>query len=219
VGFVRGRYKDGTWVQSFDPGKPAPYITEGVPWQYTFFVPQDMRGLIKAIGGNEAFIAKLDGLFAAKLYDQGNEPSHNIAYLYNYAGAPWKTQLHVREILASQFHTGPGGLPGNDDAGQMSAWYVLSAMGFYPLCPGTPVYALGSPIFSRVVIHQSNGKDFTVAAPKTSVENRYVQAVFLDGVRMTGSEIAHSDIVGGSILTFDMGPKPKLDTSQDRHEN
>jgi predicted alpha-1,2-mannosidase len=219
VGFVRGRYKDGTWVQPFDPAKPASYITEGVPWQYTFFVPHDTSGLIKAIGGNAAFVAKLDGLFAAKLYDQGNEPSHNIAYLYNYAGAPWKTQAHVREILASQFHTGPGGLPGNDDAGQMSAWYVLSAMGFYPVCPGTPVYALGSPIFSRVVIHQSNGKDFTVAAPQTSVENRYVQAVFLDGVPMIGSEIGHSDIVGGSILTFDMGPKPKLDTSRDRHEN
>jgi predicted alpha-1,2-mannosidase len=219
VGFVRGRYKDGKWIQPFDPAKPASYITEGVPWQYTFFVPQDMAGLIKVIGGNAAFIAKLDGLFAAKLYDQGNEPSHNIAYLYNYAGAPWKTQMRVREILASQFHTGPGGLPGNDDAGQMSAWYVLSAMGFYPVCPGTPTYALGSPIFSRVVIHQPNGKDFTVVAPKTSPENRYVQAVFLDGVAMTGREIAHSDIVGGSILTFDMGPKPKLDNSQGHHGN
>jgi len=127
--------------------------------------------------------------------------------------------MRVREILASQFHTGPGGLPGNDDAGQMSAWYVLSAMGFYPLCPGTSTYALGSPIFSRVVIHQSNGKDFTVVAPKTSAENRYVQAVFLDGVPMNGSEIAHSNIVGGSILTFDMGPKPKLDTWQGHHGN
>jgi predicted alpha-1,2-mannosidase len=216
VGFVRGRYKDGTWVQPFDPAKPASYITEGVPWQYTFFVPHDTPGLIKAIGGNAAFIAKLDGLFAAKLYDQGNEPSHGIAYLYNYAGVPWKTQVRVREILANQFHPDPGGLPGNDDAGQMSAWYVLSAMGFYPVCPGTPSYALGSPIFSRVVIHQSNGKDFTVVAPKTSAENRYVQAVFLDGVPMNGSEIAHSNIVGGSILTFDMGPKPKSNTSQDR---
>jgi predicted alpha-1,2-mannosidase len=219
VGFVRGRYKDGAWVQPFDPGKPASYITEGVPWQYTFFVPHDIPGLIKAIGGDAAFIAKLDGLFAAKLYDQGNEPSHSIAYLYNYAGAPWKTQVHVREILANQFHAGPTGLPGNDDAGQMSAWYVLSAMGFYPVCPGTPAYALGSPIFSRVVIHQSNGKDFTVVAPKTSAENRYVQTVFLNGAPMTGSEITHSDIAGGSTLTFEMGPKPRLDTSQDHHKN
>jgi putative alpha-1,2-mannosidase len=101
----------------------------------------------------------------------------------------------------------------------MSAWYVLSAMGFYPLCPGMPTYALGSPIFSRVVIHQSNGKDFTVVAPKTSAKNRYVQAVSLNGVPMTGSEIAHSDIVGGSMLTFVMGPRPKLDTSYDRHQN
>jgi len=206
VGFVRGRYKDGTWVQPFDPGKPASYITEGVPWQYTFFVPHDVPGLIKAIGGDAAFIAKLDGLFAAKLYDQGNEPSHNIAYLYNYAGAPWKTQMHVREILASQFHTGPGGLPGNDDAGQMSAWYVLSAIGFYPLCPGMPAYTLGSPIFSRIVIHQSNGKDFTVLAPRNSAENRYVQAVRLNGNSVIGSEVTHSDITGGGTLTLDMGP-------------
>ncbi|HWZ00858.1 MAG TPA: GH92 family glycosyl hydrolase [Edaphobacter sp.] len=210
VGFVRGRYKDGTWVQPFDPSKPASYITEGVPWQYTFFVPHDIPGLIKATGGDAAFIAKLDGLFAAELYNQGNEPSHGIAYLYNYAGAPWKTQERVREILASEFHTGAAGLPGNDDAGQMSAWYVLSAMGFYPVCPGTPTYALGSPIFSRIVIHQTNGKDFTVAAPKTSAENRYVQAVFLDGMPMTGGEVAHSAIVGGSTLTFEIGPTPKL---------
>jgi predicted alpha-1,2-mannosidase len=218
VRFVRGRYKNGTWVQPFDPGKPATYITEGVPWQYTFFVPHDMPGLIKAIGGDAAFITKLDGLFAAKLYDQGNEPSHNIAYLYNYAGAPWKTQMRVRKILASQFHTGPGGLPGNDDAGQMSAWYVLSAIGFYPLCPGTPAYTLGSPIFSRIVIHQSNGKDFTVLAPRTSAENRYVQVVRLNGKPVIGSEITHSDITSGATLTFDMGPKPNLSASRDPHE-
>jgi predicted alpha-1,2-mannosidase len=218
VGFVRGRYKNGTWVQPFDPAKPASYITEGVPWQYTFFVPHDMPGLIKAIGGDAAFISKLDGLFAAKLYDQGNEPSHNIAYLYNYAGAPWKTQMRVREILASQYHTGPGGLPGNDDAGQMSAWYVLSAIGFYPLCPGTPTYTLGSPIFSRIVIHQSNGKDFTVLAPRTSAENQYVQVVRLNGKPVAGSEITHFDITSGATLTFDMGPKPNLSASRDSHE-
>ena len=214
VGFVRGRYRDGSWISPFDSGKTASYITEGVPWQYTFFVPHDMPGLIKAMGGDAAFIAKLDGLFAAKLYDQGNEPSHNIAYLYNYAGAPWKTQMRVRDILASQFHTGPGGLPGNDDAGQMSAWYVLSAMGFYPLCPGTPTYALGSPVFSRIVIHHPNGKNFTVVAPKTSAENRYVQTVTLNGAPVTGSEITHADIVAGSTLTFEMGSKPRLDLPQ-----
>jgi predicted alpha-1,2-mannosidase len=218
VGFVRGRYKNGTWIQPFDPGKPASYITEGVAWQYTFFVPQDIPGLIKAIGGNAAFVAKLDGLFAANLYDQGNEPSHNIAYLYNYADAPWKTQMRVRDILASQFHTGPGGLPGNDDAGQMSAWYVLSAMGFYPLCPGTPTYALGSPIFSRVVIHQSNGKDFTVIASKSSSENRYVQTVSLNGNKLTGNKITHAEIVEGSTITFDMGPEPKRVFTQNHYE-
>jgi predicted alpha-1,2-mannosidase len=177
-----------------------------------------MPGLIKAIGGDPAFIAKLDGLFAAKLYDQGNEPSHNIAYLYNYAGAPWKTQMHVREILASQFHTSPGGLPGNDDAGPMSAWYVMSAIGFYSLCPGRPTYTLGSPIFSRIVIHQSNGKDFTVLAPGASAENRYVQVVSLNGKPVIGSEITHSDITSGATLTFDMGPKPNPSAARDSHE-
>ena len=210
VGFVRGRYENGNWVEPFDPGKPAPYITEGVPWQYTFFVPQDIPGLIRAIGGDTAFIAKLDGLFAAKLYEQGNEPSHNIAYLYNYAGAPWKTQMHVREILSSQFHTGPAGLPGNDDAGQMSAWYVLSAMGFYPPCPGTPVYTLGSPLFARVVIHQTNGKNFTILAPKASMEDRYVEAVRINGKPVESNQITHADIVAGATLSFKMSLKPNL---------
>jgi len=217
VGFVRGRYKNGLWVEPFDPGKTASYITEGVPWQYTFFVPHDIPGLIQAMGGNAAFIAKLDGLFTAKLYNQGNEPSHSIAYLYNYAGAPWKTQMRVRDILNSQFHVGPDGLPGNDDAGQMSAWYVLSAMGFYELCPGTPTYALGAPLFSRVIIHQSNGRNFTIRAPKASAENRYVQAVRLNGRPLSNSEITYADIVGGATLTFDMGPKPNLESAQDHH--
>ena len=207
-GFVRGRHEDGTWATPFDPAKPAPYITEGVPWQYTFFVPQDVDGLIQASGGQDKFIAKLDGLFQANLYDQGNEPSHGIAYLYNAAGAPWKTQQRVREILKTQFGSGPEGLPGNDDAGQMSAWYVLSAMGFYPACPGVPAYSIGSPLFSRVVIHQDNGKDFTIEARGNSAANVFVHSATLNGRVLASPSFAHSDVVSGSTLILNMGATP-----------
>jgi predicted alpha-1,2-mannosidase len=219
VGFIRGRHSDGRWVEPFDPGKPASYVTEAVPWQYTFFVPHDEPGLIKAMGGDEKFIAKLDGLFEAKLYDQGNEPSHGIAYLYNVAGAPWKTQLRLHDILVSQFHTGTAGLPGNDDAGQMSAWYVLSAMGFYQPCPGIPTYALGAPIFSRIVIHQPNGKDFTITASKVSEKAFYVQGMQLNGKPLARHEISHSDIINGSTLSFDMGVEPKNSLVQKDHDH
>jgi predicted alpha-1,2-mannosidase len=208
TGFVRGRHENGAWDEPFQPDKPYPYITEGLPWQYTFFVPHNVPGLIESTGGKEQFIAKLDGLFSRKLYDQGNEPSHHIAYLYAYAGAAWKTQLRVREVLATDFHEGPAGLPGNDDAGQMSAWYVLSAMGFYPVCPGKPEYVLGSPIFSRVVIHQPNGKDFTIVAAQSSAKNIYIESATLNGSRHTSFIIRHADIVNGATLSLTMGPKP-----------
>jgi len=216
-GFVRGRYANGKWVSPFDPAKPATYITEGVPWQYTFFVPQDVDGLIETSGGRAKFIRKLDGLFEAKLYDQGNEPSHGIAYLYNAAGAPWKTQQRVREIMSASFGVGPSGLPGNDDAGQMSAWYVLSAMGFYPSCPGTPAYSIGSPLFSRIVIHQQNGKDFTIDARGNSGTNLYVRSAALNGSILPVPSFAHSDIVSGSRLVLNMGPMPAPQAFQRSH--
>ncbi|GGG62872.1 GH92 family glycosyl hydrolase [Edaphobacter dinghuensis] len=208
VGFVRGRHADGQWVTPFDPAKPETFITEGVPWQYTFFVPQDVKGLIAASGGSDKFIAKLDGLFANNLYDQGNEPSHGIAYLYNKAGAPWKTQQHVRDILLTQFGPEPSGLPGNDDAGQMSAWYVLSAMGFYQECPGTPTYSIGSPLFTRVVIHQENGKSFTIMARGNSSQNIFVRSVTLNGRPLPQLQFSHHDIVSGATLVLQMEAKP-----------
>ncbi|GGH06449.1 alpha-1 2-mannosidase [Silvibacterium dinghuense] len=212
TGFVRGRYANGNWITPFDPSKPVPYITEGLPWQYTFFVPQDISGLIQASGGAATFIEKLDGLFDKGLYDQGNEPSHGIAYLYNYAGTPWKTQERVRQIMLANFHGGPDGLPGNDDAGQMSAWYVLSAMGFYPECPGTPMYSIGSPLFTRIVIHQDNGKNFTILAPGSSARSLYVRSVQRDGVQLLTYEFRHEDIVNGSTLTFEMSAEPNKTT-------
>jgi predicted alpha-1,2-mannosidase len=206
--FARGRHADGSWISPFDPAKPATYVTEANPWQYTFFVPHDVDGLIHAIGGRTAFIAKLDGIFNNHLYDQGNEPSHAIAYLYNFAGAPGKTQQRVRELMGSQFGTGPDGLPGNDDAGQMSAWYVLSAMGFYPVCPGTLDYSIGSPLFSRITIHLANGKRFTIEAPGSSADHLYVRSVHIDGHVHTSWSFSHNDILRGATVTFDMAASP-----------
>ena len=204
-GFARGRHADGSWVEPFDPTRRASYITEGVPWQYTFFVPQNVPGLIDVLGGRDKFIAKLDGLFDHHLDNQGNEPSHHIPYLYDYAGAAWKTQQHIREVL-SRYNDGPGGLPGNDDAGQMSAWYILSAMGFYPVCPGVPTYAIGSPLFSRVEIHQPNGKTFVIVANQNSAKNIYIQSATLNGNPLGGPWLNHADIVMGGKLVFNMGP-------------
>lgn len=212
--FVRGRHADGSWITPFDPAKPATFVTEADPWQYTFFVPQDIDGLIEAVGGRAAFIAKLDGLFSNHLYDQGNEPSHAIAYLYNFADAPAKTQQHVRELMNTQFGAGPDGLPGNDDAGQMSAWYVLSAMGFYPVCPGTLDYSIGSPLFSRIAIHLANGKTFTIAAKGNSADNIYIRSVRLDGHAQPSWNFSHNDILRGSTLTLDMAASPATQEKQ-----
>ena len=211
TGFVRGRHADGSWTTPFDPTQPETYITEANPWQYTFFVPHDTHGLMEAMGGRMAFIAKLDGLFNADLYDQGNEPSHAIAYLYDDAGAPAKTQQHVRMIMNAQFGSGPAGLPGNDDAGQMSAWYVLSAMGFYPTCPGTPQYSIGSPLFPALVIHLTNGKSFTVEARDNSAENQYIRSVTMNGQSHSGWSFDHQKILQGARLTLQMSSLPGSD--------
>ncbi len=206
--FVQGRHSDGSWVEPFDAGKAADYVTEANPWQYSFFVPQNIPGLIQAMGGTTDFVAKLDGLFEKRLYDHGNEPSHHIAYLYDYAGAAWKTQHQVRRLLLSQYGVGPKGLPGNDDAGQMSAWYIFSAMGFYPVTPGTPSYAVGSPLFKKVTIHQPNGNDFVITAKGQTTANEYIQSQELNQVPMNGFLLPHTAIERGGSLSFVMGPSP-----------
>ncbi len=208
TGFARGRHADGSWVVPFDPAKTATYITEGLPFQYTFFAPQDLPGLIKLEGGNAPFNGKLDELFARKFYDHGNEPSHHIAYLYDYAGQAPKTQMHIHEILASQYHDAPGGLSGNDDAGQMSAWYVLSALGFYQVTPGIPAYAIGTPLFASSVVHLPSGKSFHITAKNLSVQNFYVQSAMLNGKPLNRFWLDHATIVAGGELVFEMGPKP-----------
>jgi len=209
TGFVRGRHADGSWITPFDPAKSQPYITEGTPWQYTWYVPQDVQGLVDLMGGRAPFIAKLDRLFEQGYYWHGNEPSHQIAYLYDYAGAPWKTQDQVRKIMRIEYGTGPGGLSGNEDAGQMSAWYVFSALGMYPVCPGVPYYALGSPLFETAKIRVGEDRYFTIRAEDVSGENRYIQSATLNGKPFTRPWIKHAELTAGGELVLQMGATPK----------
>jgi len=207
-GFARGRHADGTWITPFDPTQPVSYITEGLPFQFTFYVLQDIPGLIALEHGRCGFTAKLDELFQKHLYDQGNEPSHHIAYLYDYAGAAFKTQQHVAEERAAGYRDTPGGLIGNDDAGQMSAWYILSALGFYQVTPGIPRYAIGTPLFSQAEIHLPNGKIFKIVAERKSAQDIYIHSAFLDGKPLRRFWLTQDEIVSGGTLAFHMSPKP-----------
>ena len=208
TGFARGRHADGTWDTPFDPAIAQKYITEGLPFQYTFFVPQDMPGLISLVGGRKAFIAKLDELFARKLYDHGNEPSHHIAYMYDFADAAWKTQLHVRDVMDHQYSDTTAGLAGNDDAGQMSAWYCFSSLGFYPVAPGTTKYQIGTPLFDDATIHLASGKEFRIRAAGTSAGKLYIRSATLNGVPLNRYWIDHSEILAGGDLVFEMSAEP-----------
>ncbi len=210
VGFARGRHSDGSWVTPFDPAVPASYVTESTPFVYTFFVLHDVPGLISVLGGPKAFETKLDALFTRNLYDHGNEPSHHIAYLYNDAGVAWKTQSHVHEIMTKLYHDAPDGLAGNDDAGQMSAWYVLSAMGFYPLTPGTPRYEIGTPHFDEMVLHPQNGRSLHITAKGAESGAFFVKSVTLNGKRLERMYLLQEEIVGGGDLVFEMSEKPQL---------
>lgn len=208
TGFARGRHADGSWVSPFDPTHPASYITEGLPFQYTFFVPQDLPGLMQRVGGREAFIDKLDTLFAKGYYDHGNEPSHHIAYLYDNAGVASKTQLHVRQVMDTQYSDTPAGLAGNDDCGQMSAWYVMSAMGFYPVTPGTDRYQIGTPRFDHATIHLPNGKQLRIQAVGADVGKQYIRAVTLNGKPLRRYWVRQEEIVAGGELVFEMSSMP-----------
>ena len=223
TGFMRPR-SNGNWIEPFDPREVTFAFTEANSWQYTFFVPQDISGLMKLMGGRGQFARKLDQLFAADSrttgreqaditglmgqYAHGNEPSHHIAYLYNYAGEPWKTQARVRQIMDQFYKPTPDGLIGNEDCGQMSAWYVLSAAGFYPVTPGSRVYAIGSPLFPEVRFRLENGKSFTIKAHDVSDRNVYIQAATLNGKPYAKSFLSHDDLMAGGELVFQMGPRP-----------
>jgi predicted alpha-1,2-mannosidase len=227
TGFMRARLADGTFREPFDPeaaGYGSDY-TEGNAWQYSWYVPQDVAGLIGAMGGDAKFVAKLDALFEAKVdpshfkhveditgligwYAHGNEPSHHIAYLYDYAGAPWKTQARLKQIMDSQYAARPDGLSGNDDLGQMSAWYVFTALGFYPVTPGSDEYAIGRPFVARAALHLGHGRTFTVSASPLDDAHPYVGAVTLNGQPLQRSYLRHGEIVAGGELHFTMQAQP-----------
>ena len=192
------------------PGKPYRYITEGLPFQFTFFVPQDMAGLIELLGGRDAVVHKLDELFAKGYYDHGNEPSHHIAYLYDFAGAPWKTQQRVHAVLEEQYTDKQAGLAGNDDCGQMSAWYAMSALGIYQVAPGIPVYELGTPAFDSAIVHTEGGHRFTLRASGASEGKLYIQSATLNGKPLHHPWITDQDIVSGGELVLKMGPAPNF---------
>jgi predicted alpha-1,2-mannosidase len=213
VGFARGRNADGTWATPFDPEKPASYITESTPYVDTFFVPQDIPGLIETLHGPQEFVKKLDGLFASGTYDQGNEPSHHIAYLYDDAGVPSKTQFHVHDIMTRLYRNTTGGLIGNDDAGQMSAWYVMSALGFYPVTPGTPRYSIGTPHFDEMTVQVGggnglHGKVLHIVARGAEAGKFYIRSVRLNGKLLDRMYLLHSEIAAGGELVFEMSDRP-----------
>ncbi|MDE5662201.1 MAG: glycoside hydrolase family 92 protein [Muribaculaceae bacterium] len=186
----------------------APYITEGAPCHYTWYVPHDPYGLMEHLGGRDVYVQKLDSMFTCRRYWHGNEPCHQVAWMHNYSGELWKTQQRVRHIMDSEYLDSPGGLSGNDDAGQMSAWYVFAAIGFYPVCPGSDQYMIGSPSMDEVSIDLQNGRRFTIIARNASPENIYVQSARLNGRPYDRNYILHSDIVAGGVMEFEMGPSP-----------
>jgi predicted alpha-1,2-mannosidase len=211
TGYAQGRYADGSFLDDDNAFSFTDFITEGAPCHYTWYVPHDPYGLMECMGGKDAYLLKLDSMFSEQRYWHGNEPCHQVAFMFNYAGQPWKTQRAVRHILRSEYLQSPGGLSGNDDAGQMSAWYIFAAMGFYPVCPGTPYYQIASPTFPKMTIRLENGKRFTVLAENASEKNIYIQSATLNGKPYRFNYILHDDIIGGGTFHFVMGASPNFD--------
>jgi predicted alpha-1,2-mannosidase len=225
--FMRGKLSDGTWREPFDPVKSSHRrddYCEGNGWQYLWLVPQDPEGLIELLGGDLPFAEKLDQLFTVESiksedasadisgligqYAHGNEPGHHTTYLYAFVGQQWKTARLVRQILTTLYSDQPDGLSGNEDCGQMSAWYVFSAMGMYPVNPAAGIYVFGSPVIDEATIAVHGGKSFTIVTKNNSPENLYIQSVELNGKPYSKSYITHPDIIAGGELTFVMGPEP-----------
>lgn len=226
--FMRGRDSKGKWRTPFNPRSSthrSDDYCEGTAWQWTWFVPHDVPGLVGLMGGEEAFVGKLDSLFTVSSelegetvsadisgligqYAHGNEPSHHIIHLYNYVNRPWRTQELVDSVLYSQYRNAPDGLSGNEDCGQMSAWYILNAMGFYQVCPGEPVYSIGRPLFEEVTIHLPGQKDFVIRTKNNSKENKYVQSILLNGKPLEQPFFTHSDLTAGGVMEISMGAEP-----------
>ncbi|MBE6181796.1 MAG: glycoside hydrolase family 92 protein [Rikenellaceae bacterium] len=228
IGFARPRYRDGSFKRNFDVLQThGEGFIEGNSWNFSFHVPHDVFGIINHMGGEKEFLRKLDELFVMYLpekyyaaneditsdcliggYVHGNEPSHHIPYLYAWTSQPWKTQYWVREVMNKMYKNHIRGLSGNDDCGQMSAWYLFTAMGFYPVCPGTDQYVLGAPYLPYMKLTLANGQTFEIKAPNVSDKNRYIKAVRLNGKPYTKNYITHTDLVGGGTLEFVMSSAP-----------
>lgn len=222
--FMQPRNDKGEFMPDFSPDEYIPHICESNGWQYFWSVQHDVEGLIGLVGGKERFAQKLDSMFTYNpsaddelpifstgmigQYAHGNEPSHHVIYLFNAVDKPWKTQEYVTEVMDELYRNTPDGLCGNEDCGQMSAWYVFSAMGFYPVNPVGGVYEIGVPRFPKTEIHVSDNKTFTVLAPQVSKTNRYIQAVKLNGRNYNQSYVTHEQILAGGTLEFVMGDKP-----------
>jgi predicted alpha-1,2-mannosidase len=230
--FMRARKKDGSWTEPFVPEKWGGDFTEGCSWHYTWSVFQDPYGLMRLMGGKQAFNDKLDAVWNTPpkydcsaygfpiheiiemtvmdmgQYAHGNQPIQHMIYLYNYSGEPWKAQQHVREVMEKLYTPTPDGLCGDEDNGQTTAWYVFSAMGFYPVCPGTGEYVFGAPLFKKITINLQNGKKFVIEAPKNSDENIYINKAKLNGKSYGKNFITHEAITNGGKLEFDMTSSP-----------
>lgn len=230
TGFMRGKSEDGkSWNEPFDPKhsnhREHTDYTEGNAWQHSWFVPHNVENLISLHGSKEVFTKRLEQLFTESSeitgnnvsadisgligqYAHGNEPSHHIAYMFNHAGQPWRTQYWVRHILDTQYNTTPNGLSGNEDCGQMSAWYVFSSMGLYPMNPASAEYEIGSPIFEKATINLEKGKTFVIEAQNVSDKNFYIQSATLNGVAFNQTTISHEQLLKGGVLHFVMGAQP-----------
>lgn len=224
---MRGLSSDGKYRTPFNPFSSAHFdddYCEGNAWQYTWLVPHDVDGLVEVFGGKENFIQKLDSLFIIEgdlgksaspdisgligQYAHGNEPSHHILYLYSYVGQYWKTAEKVRQVLSELYHDQPAGLSGNEDVGQMSAWYVLSSLGLYQVEPAGGKYMLGSPVVDKAVIRVKDGNIFTILAKNNNKTNKYIQSVTLNGKPYDKYYIDFEDIICGGILQLEMGDTP-----------
>jgi predicted alpha-1,2-mannosidase len=228
---MAGRASDGSFSASFKPTDWGTDLTEGNSWHYSWSVFHDPQGLIDLMGGKNEFVTMLDSVFIIPgsrgmesrsmihemremqvmdmgQYAHGNQPIQHMVYLYNYAGAPWKTQYWAREIMDKLYSATPDGYCGDEDNGQTSAWYVFSALGFYPVCPGSNEYVLGSPLFKSVKIELGNGKEITITADNNSLENRYITEMNFNGKKYTKNYVAHEDLMKGAKINFTMSPAP-----------
>jgi len=228
VGFMRGKMTDGSWNPTFDPVKStkpwAADYAEGNAWQYLWLAPQDVNGLIALLGGPKRFTEKLDTFFQLESeqedevlvdltgtigqYAHGNEPGHHIAYLYTYAGQPWKTAEKVQHIMRDMYHDAPDGIIGNEDCGQMSAWYIFSSLGFYPVFPASSEYVLGTPLFEEATIELPGGKTFRIVVKNGSATNRYLRSVRLNGQKLKTPVFSHTELMKGGVLEFEMTDTP-----------